>query len=181
MPKSTGEAVVLEILRQADGEWTGKTKLFKAFYFAHLYYGAERPGRLTSWPIARMPKGPGIHNSGGLFESLIADGLMTRESVHEGPYPEYRYRLTEKGWGALPMPEEASCAVQKAVLFCKEKTASELSQITHEYSRSWGATQNGQILDIDIDLIPDDEYLKREEEFEELDECLAKVFKEGSL
>src|SRR4051794_835855 len=75
--KTTAHAVVLEILRQADGEWTGKTKLFKAFYFAHLYYAAERPGALTHWPIARMPQGPGIDNSEGLFSELVRDGLLT--------------------------------------------------------------------------------------------------------
>src|SRR5262249_30621489 len=80
-------------------EWTGKAKLFKAFYFAHLYYANENPGLLTSWPIARLPQGPGIHQSQELFGRLVSEGCLTIEQVHEGPYPDYRYRLTEKGLG----------------------------------------------------------------------------------
>ena len=44
-----------------------------------------------------MPQGPGIHNSQELFTSLSREGYLTVEHVHEGPYPESRYRLTEKG------------------------------------------------------------------------------------
>src|SRR4051812_11085828 len=97
MAKTTAQAVLLEILRLADGEWSGKTRLFKAFYFAHLYYAMDRPEGLTNWPIARMPQGPGIDRSGKLFDELVHDGLLIVEHIHAGPFPEYRYRLTEKG------------------------------------------------------------------------------------
>src|SRR5262245_54707294 len=114
MARTHARDVILEILRQADGEWTGKTKLFKAFYFAHLYYANKRPGRLTDWPIARMPQGPGIHNSQELFSSLIQDGYLLVEPVHEGPYPEHRYRLTDKGKEAASPPEDAQAAIRDA-------------------------------------------------------------------
>src|SRR5712691_6586508 len=104
MPQTQAKDVILEILRNADGEWTGKTKLFKTFYFAHLYYANERPGFLTDWPIARLPQGPGIDKSYLLFESLVKDEYLIVETVHDGPYPEYRYRLTEKGLHAQPPP-----------------------------------------------------------------------------
>jgi hypothetical protein len=104
MPRVTAQAVVLEILRQAEGEWTGKSKLFKAFYFAHLYYALERPGMLTAWPIARLPQGPGIHDSDKLFAELVANGLLLIERVHEGPFPESRYRLTDQGKAAPALP-----------------------------------------------------------------------------
>jgi hypothetical protein len=61
MSRAKADAVIIELLRTAAGEWTGKTKLYKAFYFAHLYFANEHPGQLTDWPIARMPEGPGIH------------------------------------------------------------------------------------------------------------------------
>ncbi len=181
MPKTTAEVVLLEILRQADGEWIGKTKLFKAFYFAHLYYGFERPGQLTDWPIARMPRGPGIADSAELFGRLFDGGLLTTEMVRgEGPYPEYRYRLTAKGISGPPVPEEVSHAIQMAVLFCKDKTASELSQITHEHSRSWIEGKDGDILNIDIDLIPEEEYAERQAELKRLSSSLADVFQGAS-
>jgi len=179
MLKTTAQAVVLEILRHADGEWTGKTKLFKAFYFAHLYYGLECPGILTDWPFARMPQGPGIHQSEQLFSTLVRDELMTIESIHEGPYPEYRFRLTEKGKKAFPLHKEAICAISESVIFCRDKTASELSALTHEMSRSWNEGKDGDIINIDLDLIPDEEYRKRDEELRELRKTLANVFPEA--
>src|SRR5262249_11867399 len=84
MARTRAQDVILEILRSADGEWTGKARLFKAFYFAHLYYASERPGRLTDWPIVRMPQGPGIDRSEELFEELKEQGQLISELVHEG-------------------------------------------------------------------------------------------------
>ena len=172
MPRTTAQDVILEILRAGDGEWTGKTKLFKAFYFAHLYYAEAQPGLLTHWPIARMPQGPGIHMSRELFAGLVQDGLMLVEPVHEGPYPEYRYRLTDKGRDAARPPEDVRAAVREAVSFCLPRTAVELSQITHERSRSWIESRDGELLDIYIDIIPDDEYEKRRAEMEQTDKQL---------
>src|SRR5437588_9025156 len=107
MPRTRAQDVILEILRHADGEWTGKAKLDKAFYFAHLYFANERPGLLTDWPIARMPQGPSIEKSHELFGELVREGYLTIEQVHEGPYPESRYRLTDKGRDAPKPPEDA--------------------------------------------------------------------------
>ena len=178
MPKTEARDVILEILRNADGEWTGKTKLFKAFYFAHLYYAGANPGILTNWPIACMPQGPGINNSVKLFTGLVDDGLMTTEMVHDGPYPEYRYRLTDKARNAGSLPDAARDAIKTATLFCKDRSASELSQLTHERSRSWIQGNVGDILDIYIDLIPEDEYQSRLEEIGRLENCLPKFLQE---
>src|ERR1700733_1970508 len=97
MARTKARNVVLELIRCAkDGVWDGKTKLFKAFYFAHLYFAKLQPGILTDWPIARMPQGPGIHMSNLIFEELQREGLLQVEETQEGPYPECRYCLTEQ-------------------------------------------------------------------------------------
>lgn len=179
MAKTTAHAVVLEILRRADGEWSGKTKLFKAFYFSHLYYAAERPGSLTDWPIARMPQGPGIHDSDVLFAELVGEGLLTVEHIHDGPYPEYRYRLTEKGKKTDPLTGVPGVAVERAARFCLTKTAAELSQLTHEHSRSWNEAKNGDLLDVEVDLIPGEEYARRSEEIRCNEQLLATVLGGG--
>jgi hypothetical protein len=179
MPRTKAPDVILEILRNADGEWTGKAKLFKTFYFAHLYYADQKPNLLTDWPIARMPQGPGIDQSHKLFGELVGEGYLTIESVHEGPYPEQRYRLTEKGRDAARPPEDARAAIREATLFCQGRTAAELSQLTHERSRSWIEGNNGDVLDIYLDLIPDEEYQQRAEEIARLDGLLAKALSEG--
>jgi hypothetical protein len=127
MPRTTAEDVLLEVLRNADGEWTGKTKLFKAFYFAHLYYAKDRPGLLTDWPIARMPHGPGIDNYQALFGALEAKGHLAIELVHQGPLPEYRYRLSDKGKEVAPPPDDARAAIKEAVLFCLPCSAGQVT------------------------------------------------------
>ncbi len=44
------QQVLLEIARQSTGDAiVGKTKLFKTFYLAHLFYAAKSPGYLTEW------------------------------------------------------------------------------------------------------------------------------------
>ncbi len=175
MPQTKAQEVILEILRHNDGEWTGKTKLFKAFYFAHLYYANEEPGMLTDWPIARLPEGPGIDKSRQLFDDLKNEGLLTVELIHEGPYPESRYRLTDKGQTTARLPEGVRAAIKEAALFCRDRTAAELSQITHDRSRSWKEGKDGDILNIYIDTIPDEEYDKRRAEMERLNDLLPTI------
>ena len=45
--------VLVELIRAAGGEWTGKTRLYKAYYLAHLYYAETESGFLTNWPVVR--------------------------------------------------------------------------------------------------------------------------------
>ena len=65
-----------------------------------------------------------------------------------------------------------------AVLFCKDKTASQLSQSTHEHSRSWIEGKDGDTLN--IDLILEEEYAKLRVELDRLSSSLADVFRGAS-
>src|SRR5712691_3651317 len=120
MPVMTAQDLILEILRSAEGELTGKTRLHKAFYFAHLYYAGKKPGLLTSHPIARMPNGPGIHEGDELISEMVRNGLVIVEPIHEGPYPECRYRLTAPDRSGSRPPEEARRAIELATCFCRD-------------------------------------------------------------
>ena len=97
VPATTLKRVILEILRKTDGEFDGKTRLYKACYFAHLYFFESHHGILTDGEFARMPQGPGIDQGDFLLEALCVEGLIECEVFHKGPYPEYRYRLTATG------------------------------------------------------------------------------------
>lgn len=180
MPATKARDVILEILRNTDGEWSGKTKLFKAFYFAHLYYATDRPGMLTDWPIARMPEGPGIDRSKVLFDELVAEGLLTIEQIHEGPYPEHRYRLTDAGMRAARPPAAAKAAIEKAATFCHCKTGAELSNLTHVHSRSWKEGKDGDLLNIDIDTMSDEEYEECRNGVKQMSYLLPEIFEEKS-
>ena len=49
-------------------------------------------------------------------------------------------------------------AIEDAVELVKSKTAVELSEETHVFSRSWHESQNGEELDIYVDLLDDFEF-----------------------
>src|SRR6266545_3869086 len=72
--------------KKSGRNWDGKTKLSRAFYFAHLYYARDEPGILTDWHIVRTPQDPGIHNQVVLLKGLVKNGFLTIEAIHEGPY-----------------------------------------------------------------------------------------------
>lgn len=175
MARTDAQRVVLELIRSAGGAWDGRTRLSKAFYFAHLYYAAAAPGILTDWPIVRTPQGPGIHNGSVLVQGLVKNGYLSVETTREGPYPDSRYRLTAKAAVEPPLPDDARAAVKDAADFVTPRTAAELSQLTHERSRSWREARDGDLLDIYIDLIPDEEYAAGQEQLAELDQQLTAV------
>src|SRR5262249_644234 len=107
------KGVILEILRQAGGS-LGKTKLFKAFWIAHLYYSKMAPGYLTDWPIVRMRKGPGIEDGERLLVELIRSGDINRKYEPRGPFTEINCQLT-KQVGATELSATAIKAIKSAV------------------------------------------------------------------
>ena len=168
MPATTLKRVILEILRKSDGEFDGKTRLYKACYFAHLFYFENKHGILTDCEFARLPQGPGIDQGEVLLEELRNEGVIVCELVHKGPYPEYRYRLTDKGKDlAADLSPGIDLAIQRTVDFVRDKTATQLSQYTHEYSKAWNEGENGQLIDIYIDVIPDADYYRRKRELKD--------------
>jgi hypothetical protein len=165
MPATTLQRVILEILRKSDGEFSGKTRLYKACYFAHLYYFESAPGILSECDFARLPQGPGIHQGDAILDAYRDQGLLDYELFHEGPYAEYRYRLSDRGRESLgELPSKVDSAIQRAVDFVRDKTATQLSQFTHEYSKAWNEGNNGDVIEIHIDVIPDTEYYQRQKE-----------------
>ncbi len=175
MPVVDPRLVIAEILRNSpDG--INRTKLCKAFYLAHLIYSELATGLLTKWPIARMPQGPGIDHGFELLDELEARGLLQHDESTDGPYRECVYKLTDDAT-LTELPEPARKAIQDATKFVLPKTASEISALTHEHSRSWIEGKNGQILEIYADLIPDEEYEHRSKQLSQLDSQIDAAFK----
>lgn len=166
--------VIFEIIRNSPGrKLQVRGRLFKAFYFAHLFYARQSPVPLTDWPIVHMPNGPGIDDAEQLLEELVRRGWITRERILVGPYQSEEYRAAE----ALQLPPLDAAeqeAIIEAVRMIQNKTASELSELVHEYSRSWQTADKGAVLDIYLDLISDEDFDRRRQELKRLGE----VFKE---
>jgi hypothetical protein len=176
MPANKGRAkqVIWEILHQAGGE-LGKTKLFKAFWLAHLYYSKIAPGYLTDWPIVRMPNGPGIDKADCLLLELTAADFVLLSHVPRGPFTEINCRITGKPM-AEDLPGKAGEAIAAAVKDVQNLSAEEISEWSHDFSRSWKTTPNGSELDIYCDLIPDDVYEMRKQELAEMKKAYEGLF-----
>jgi len=156
--RELAKRVIAEIIRQSPGdELGGKVKLFKAFYFAHLYYASDCIGYLTEWPIVKMPNGPGIDAFDLLIAELVRDRAVETEPTRIGPYNATLYRATGKHSGPS-LSEDAIKAIRKAVEFVVGKTGAQLSDITHEHSRSWNEAELGDELSIYLDLLSDEDY-----------------------
>jgi hypothetical protein len=173
--RERAKKVILEILRQAGGQ-LGKTKIFKAFWIAHLYYSKKARGYLTDWPIVRMPKGPGIDEGDALLVELLHSGDIKRSYEPRGPFTEINCRLT-KQLRASDLTAAAVRAIKSAVDDVKKHTAGSISEWSHEFSRSWNTTPDGEELDIYTDLIPDDTYEERRQELLSLKKAYKKWFR----
>jgi len=173
------KAVICALVRESGGELRGQTRLYKAFYFAHLYHWCKKDGVLSQYPIARMPKGPGIDDGDGLLNEMVSDNLISKEMKHAGPYPEAVFKLVESCQPSITLSDDELDAVRDAVEYIRDKSATELSDITHEYSRSWNNNKNGDIVDPYIDLVSDDDHNRIKQHQGEAARLINSVFGEG--
>jgi hypothetical protein len=160
--QSKAKQILLEIVRVAGGKLRNKTNLFKAFYFAHLYYAKDNPDYLSDWPIVRMPNGPGIDASERLIGDLVREGEIEVVTVPVGPFVAQEYRLVNDSRPELSLG--AIDAIRRGTQLVVGKDARSLSNLTHEYSRSWMNAANGEELNIYLDLLSDEEFQRSHEE-----------------
>lgn len=175
--KEQAKEVICLILAAAGGELKKKVALYKAFYYAHLYYWQESEGTLTDYPIVRMPQGPGIDDADRLLAELEAAGRIRIAKEQYGPYHEYSYALAQSY--TIDPNDPRYRAVEKAVEFVKDKSAAELSQITHDYSRSWQQTADGEELNIYLDLLEEEEYAAMRQRLKQAEGMVNRVFAEN--
>ncbi|OHB80487.1 MAG: hypothetical protein A2W31_01035 [Planctomycetes bacterium RBG_16_64_10] len=175
--KEEAKRVILEIVRQSPGDAVkGKARIFKAFYFAHLYYAAEHFGYLTEWPIVKMEHGPGIHDFASLVSELVQEESLQAIPIKVGPYKSTKYRAVEQTQRQHGFSPDELAAIKAAAEFVADKTSAQLSEITHEYSRSWNSAQLGDELRIYIDLLTDDDYSSMQKSSAKLDGEIAEIW-----
>ena len=134
--------IIVELVRQAGGQFQNKTNLFKAFWKAHLAYAANQPGYLSTWPIVRMPNGPGIDDFDTLLSEMLADGWLTIDEVPIGNFRAMVFKLGQncppprspparskpskpasKPWTASRPPPSATTPTANPASGAKPKTA----------------------------------------------------------
>lgn len=172
--REKAKQVICGIILASHNRLVGKTKLFKAFYAAHLFYWRDNKGTLTNYPIVRMPHGPGIHEGDTLLKELENDGRIRTSRNLDGPYPEWVFE-TVKAVKFNPA-DPGFQAIEQAAKWIENKSAAELSQETHENSRSWNKSSEGEILNIYLDLLDESEYEKVQKGLEETEAALSGIF-----
>lgn len=160
--KERAKLVIVEIIRQAGGVLQNKTNLFKTFYHAHLLYAKKNPGYLSTWPIVKMPNGPGIDRFDLLLGELMTQGVLHSEEVRAGNYQAFKFTLTEHAFeGRLDV--DAISAIAEAYQTVEGKSAHQVSYESHLHSRTWREADYGDELVIYCDPIPDEEFNARQE------------------
>jgi hypothetical protein len=160
----TSEELVAAIIAAAGGVLHGKTRLYKAFYAAHLAFWKRGNGYLTEETMVKMPHGPGIHGGNKLLAHLEQIGSIVIDQSDDFFYPEFKYRLV----GTPPqVSREQLAAIEEAVKWIEGRSAAQLSQETHDKSISWNEASEGDALDIYVDLMDYDEYLSVQDRLEE--------------
>jgi hypothetical protein len=166
--------VIVELLRQAGGQFQSKTNLFKAFWKAHLSYAANNPGYLSTWPVVRMPNGPGIGDFDHLVSEMLADGWLTLGETQVGPNWAVTFTL---GPNCPPasLPVEAIAAIREGVKAVDGKSAT-ASDESHRQSRVWRESADGEEMDIYLDLMPDSQRDRREANLAALSDALGSTY-----
>lgn len=171
--REKAKQIIRAIVEESGGALFGKLRLFKAFYAAHLFHWQRREGALSDYPIVHLPLGPAIDDAKWLLDDLVKDGIIHVGTRPNGPFIEQVFTLCGGETAELTAPERES--IKEAVEWIGGKTATELSDITHENSRSWNETVNGQVMNIYLDLLNETEYeeLKaRQEQAKELTDAI---------
>jgi len=169
------KAIIVEVVRQSGGEFSGQTRLYKAFLLAHLFYFKDCPGFLTEWPIVHMPHGHGIEAGPDLINELEVSGTLTTRIESDGPYPETVFASDPTENDSL-LDDDDRHAIKKALAFIKGKSARELSDRIHDHSLSYKEGQSGRSLGIYIDTFPEIWINEQTDRYREMSRDVDKIF-----
>lgn len=172
--RAAAKGLILEILAAAGGKLTGKVRLHKAFYIAHLYYWRDHKGALTDYPVVRLPFGPGIEDAPALVNELQDEGAIEITTRSSGLYHETVFSLLAD----LKVDRKSArfAAIKQAASYVKKRSAVQLSEETHVFSRTWQEAGNGDELNIYLDLLTDEEYQRVKQSTKEMGEVVSAVF-----
>lgn len=172
--KLRAKAIIVEIIRQAGGTLHNKTNLFKAFWRAHVAFAETHLTSLSDWPIVRMPMGPGIDRFDLLLGELMGAGVVETQQVDRGGVTGFVFRLVSDSPSLLTEDEKE--AIRVGVEMVDGKSAAQVSESSHEFSRAWRAAADGEELDIFLDAIPEAEHQQLSAAARELSDAFDKEF-----
>ena len=172
--REAAKRVLCAIIQRSGGTFRGQTRLYKAFYWAHLHFWKNYSGMLTTYPIARLPQGPGVDQGEDLLFEMQCQDLIRVAVENSGQYSERVFTLIKQFM--VNLTEEELAAVEHGLRMVENKTAKQVSDETHESSRSWKRLSNGKLMDIYEDLLTEDEIAAIEAANKRAKELASAVF-----
>lgn len=137
------------IQESPSGRLNGRTRLFKVYWLAHLFYWKHHEGLLTaSHGMVHMPNGPGIDKHDDLFFEMVMDGQISLSTRTAGPFEEDVFKSLKR----VEVSASTRDSIKRAFRFLNGLNATQISDLAHDYSTSWKDTSSGQPLDIYLDL-----------------------------
>jgi hypothetical protein len=158
--KAQAKRIIAAIVCEYGGTLYGTTRLYKAFYHAHLIHWETQQGVLTSYPIVHMPRGPGIDRWPSLLEELKEEGVISTSVRIKGSYREDVYIL-DPSKAPTGLTEGELSSIRSAVQFVGGRDTPELSNESHD--NAWNRATSGEELNIYLDTLSELEYAQMQE------------------
>lgn len=168
MPREAAQDVkriLAGIVQEAGGAWAGKTRLFKAYYWAYRYYWDHFRGALTRHHMfVKMDRGPGVDGHRDLIAEMQAEGLL-RVQVGLWGIDAQQSAMQEIAFSSarpIELTDEERTAIQAGISRVGQQTAHEASHESHQESRTWNRAQMGAPLPVCLDTLTEEEFTRRE-------------------
>ena len=180
MPASWNDAkrIVAVILQAAGGTLDTRTRLYKAFYRAHVEHLKEHGCHLSPHPVVCLEHGPGIDHGKDLLRDMESDGTIQVRPMVRGTKIAHYYTLKDESAAQATAAERAS--VHKALEWLGRLTATAASQKSHVDSRSWRLAREadliGEPLYLELDALPEEEYARLDEAYHASKGLMAELF-----
>ena len=142
--------IVCALVHFSGGKFEGKTRLNKAFWWAHVFHYRNHSGLLSKYPIARLPEGPVIDDCDAVLVNLEREGRIKISEQPKGDYNETVITLTS----APPtLEDDETDSLKEAIAWIRGKSAVAVSNESHELSVAWQKGKNGEIIDLAFDAL----------------------------
>jgi putative zinc finger/helix-turn-helix YgiT family protein len=129
------------------GKGLGKTKLAKGLFVLDFNSYNEKARSITGLTYAKMPRGPMPNNFTDLLDYLQNKKLIKVETTFEGDITNINiFPLQEADTSKLE--EFELDLIDRAKSYIQDKTASELSELSHE-GLIWNSTDNHRFISYD--------------------------------
>lgn len=167
--------IVAAIVQENGGEFRNKTNLFKAYYWAHRFFYEDHEGLLTrKHRMVHLPMGPGIDEHDLIFGEMVDEGSL---EVLSNPFKnrdgkdcaQFVFRSVGPN---VELTADERDSISRGIARVRSMTAADASHDSHENSRTWRDSNNGEPIDIYVDTLDDDEF---EEATRSLGEAEAEV------